>query len=227
MQVLYENCRQEMVDQDIPLQVTFTPEVAAALIDLAQLAQLTGSTTIENLDSIADKMLARLLLLCSAQRGAVFLGLDERLQSELRATHHTFLRTLVLEGINQETASALLSTLPLDNASEKPDPELTCWLTYRLSLGEFVIDRGHFSDDFLLPQEIEELLSDDYSPFLVRLPLDALLVLGWTAGDDSKCASVVERGHHLLPYVTNAMGAVIVGILQAERIHELEVTRIR
>jgi signal transduction histidine kinase len=216
-----------MVDQNIPLQETFTPEVAAALIDLAQLAQHTGSTTIESLDTIADKMLARLLVLCSAQRGAVFLGVDERLQSELHATHHKINRALALHGVNEEEAQALLSAFPVDNAGVKPDPVLACWLTYRLSLGEFMLERGQFSDDILSPHEIEELPSDDHLSLLVRQPLHALLVLGWTAEDDSECASVVERGHHLLPYVIDAMGAVIVGILQVERIHELEAARIR
>src|SRR6266480_3533456 len=174
-----------MVDQNIPLQESLAPEVAA-LIDLAQLAQHTGSTTIENLHTIADKLLARLLVLCSAQRGAVFLGVDERLQSELHATHHKIFRALALHGVDEEAAHALLS-----------------------------------------PHEIEELPSDDHSPLLVRQPLDALLVLGWTVENDGECASAVEKGHHLLPYVIDAMGAVIVGILQVERIHELEATRIR
>ncbi len=216
-----------MVDQNIPLQESLAPEVAAALIDLAQLAQHTGSTSIENINTIADKLLARLLLLCSAQRGAVFLGVDERLQSELHATHHKVFRALALHGVDEEAAHALLSALPMDNSSVKPDPELVCWLTYRLSLGEFMVERGYFLDDILSPHEIEELPSDDHSPLLVRQPLDALLVLGWTAENDSECASAVERGHHILPYVIDAMGAVIVGILQVERIHELEAARIR
>ena len=216
-----------MVDQNISLQETFAPEVAAALIDLAQLARHTGSTTIENLATIADKMLARLLVLCSAQRGAVFLGVDERLQPELHATHHKISRALALHDVDEETAHALLSALSMNNSSMKPDPELVCWLTYRISLGEFLLERGHFSDDILSPHEIEKLPSDDYAPLLVRRPLDALLVLGWTAKDDNECASVVERGHHLLPYVIDAIGAVIVGILQVERIHELEAARIR
>src|SRR3989440_10285901 len=216
-----------MVDQNIPLHETFAPEVAAALIDLAQLAQYTGSTTIENLDTIAGKMLARLLVLCSAQRGAVFLGVDERLQPELHATHHKISRALALHDVDEETAHALLYALSMNNSSMKPDPELVCWLTYRISLGEFLLERGHFSDDILSPHEIEKLPSDDYAPLLVRRPLDALLVLGWTAKDDNECASVVERGHHLLPYVIDAIGAVIVGILQVERIHELEAARIR
>jgi signal transduction histidine kinase len=216
-----------MVDQNIRLQETFAPEVAAALIDLAQLAQHTGSTTIEKLDTIADKMLSRLLVLCSAQRGAVFLGVDEHLLPELHATHHKIFRALALHDVDEETAHALLAALPTDTSSMKSDPELMCWLTYRLSLGEFMLDRGNFSYDILPPHEIEKFPSDDYSPFQVRQPLDALLVLGWTCEDDSECASAVERGHHLLPYVIDAIGAVIVGILQVERIHELEASRIR
>lgn len=216
-----------MVDQNIPIQETFAPEVAAALIDLAQLAQQTGSTAIEDLDTIADKMLARLLVLCSAQRGAVFLGVDERLQPELHATHHKIFRALALHGVDEETAHALLSALPMDNSSVKPDPELVCWLTYRLSLGEFFLEKEHFSYDVLSPHYIEHLPPDGTLPLLVRQPLDALLVLGWTTKEDDECASVVERGHHLLPHVIDAIGAVIVGILQVERIHELEAARIR
>ena len=216
-----------MVDQNIPIQETFAPEVAAALIDLAQLAQQTGSTAMEDLDTIADKMLARLLVLCSAQRGAVFLGVDERLQPELHATHHKIFRALALHGVDEETAHALLSALPIDNSSVKPDPELVCWLTYRFSLGEFFLEKEHFSYDVLSPHYIEHLPPDGTLPLLIRQPLDALLVLGWTTKEDDECASAVERGHHLLPHVIDAIGAVIVGILQVERIHELEAARIR
>ncbi len=216
-----------MVEQNIPLQESFAPEVAAALIDLAQLAQQTGSTTIESVDTVANKMLSRLLVLCSAQRGAVLLGVDERFKSELPTLHHKIFRALALHGVNEEEAQALLSAFPIGNASVKPDPALTCWLTYKLAIGEFRVEKGQFSHDILSPQEIEKLPADDHSPLLVRQPLDALLVLGWTAEDDNECASVVQRGHHLLPYVIDAMGAVIVGILQVERIYELEAARIR
>src|SRR6266704_3799991 len=216
-----------MVEQKIPLQESFAPEVAAALIDLAQLAQQTGSTTIESVDAVANKMLSRLLVLCSAQRGAVFLGVDESLQSELHSLHHKIFRALALHGVNEEEAHTLLSAFPIGNASVKPDPALTCWLTYKLTIGEFMVEKGQFSHVILSAQEIEKLPSDDHSPLLVRQPLDALLVLGWTAEGDNECASLVERGHHLLPYVIDAMGAVIVGILQVERIYELEAASIR
>lgn len=226
MQVYNEHCGQEMVDQNIPLQETFAP-VVAALIDFAQLAQQTGSTAIEDLDTIADNMLARLLALCSAQRGAIFLGVDDRLQSELLETRHKIFRALALHDVDEVRAHALLSALPVDNSNVNTDPESTCWLSYRLSLGEFYLEREQFSYNILSSYEIEQLHSDGTSPLLVRQPLDAFLVLGWTTEDDSGCASFVEKGNHLLPYVIDAIGAVIVGILQVERIHELEAARIR
>src|SRR5919108_3003525 len=156
-----------MVEQNIPLQESFAPEVVATLMDLAQLAQQTGSTTIESVDAVADKMLSRLLVLCSAQRGAVLLGVDERFKSELPTLHHKNFRSLALHGVNEDEAHALLSAFPMGNASVQPDPALTCWLTYKLAIGEFMVERGQFSDDFLSPQEIEKLPSDDTSPLLV------------------------------------------------------------
>lgn len=216
-----------MVEQNLPLQESLAPEVAVALIDLAQLAQHAGSTTIEGLETVAGKMLGRLLVLCAAQRGAVLLGVDEHVPSEPTSTHHKTFRALALHGIDEEEAHALLTTFPSTDSGVLPGPDLTCWLTYRLSIGEFMVESGQYSHDILSPQEIENLPSDGSSPVLTRQPLHALLVLGWTAENDSECASVVERGHHLLPYVIDAVGAVIVGILLVERIHELEAARIR
>jgi len=216
-----------MVEQNVPLQESLAPEVVAALIDLAQLAQHTSSTPIEALDDVADKMLARLLVLCSAQRGAVLLGVHEHFPSKLPVLHHKVFRALALNNIDEGEAYTLLNTFSVGDASLQPGADLECWLTYRLSLGEFMVERAQYVHDKLPPKEIEKLTADTTSPLIVRQPLQALLVLGWIAENDSECASAVERGHHILPYVIDAMGAVIVGILQVERIHELEAARIR
>lgn len=216
-----------MVDQKIPVQEIFAPEITATLLYLAQLAQHTGSTTIENLDAIAKNMLARLLVLCSAQRGAVFLGVDERIQPELHVPNHKVFRPLALQGVDEETAHALLSALPKDVSALQPDSELACWLTYRHSLGVFFLEKEHFSDTLYSSHTLEKKSADDTSPSLAKQPLDALLVVGWTAEDGSECTPMVEKARRLLPYVIDAVGAVIVGILQVERIHELEVTRNR
>jgi signal transduction histidine kinase len=216
-----------MVEQNLPLQESYAPEVAAALIDLAQLAQHAGSATIEVLNTVADKMLARLLTLCAAQRGAILLGVDERVAFEQPSSHLKAFRVIALHGIDEEEAHTLLATFPLADAGVQPGPDVTCWITSRLSIGEFMVESGQYSHDILSPQEMRNLPSDGWSPVLVRQPLRALVVLGWTVENDSECALAVERGHRLLPFVADAVSAVIVSILLVERVHELEASRIR
>ncbi|HEX9134505.1 MAG TPA: ATP-binding protein, partial [Ktedonobacteraceae bacterium] len=172
-------------------------------------------------------LLARLLALCAAQRGAVLLGVDERVMSELPSSHHKTFRALALNGIGEEEAHALLTTFPSADAGAQTGSDLTCWITYRLSIGEFMVESGLYSHDILSPQELRNLPSDGWSPELVRQPLHALVVIGWTVENDNECASAVERGHRLLPFVADAVCAVIVSILLVERIHELEASKIR
>jgi signal transduction histidine kinase len=216
-----------MVEQNLSLQESHAPEVVSALIDLAQLAQHAGSAAIEGLDTVADKMLARLLALCAAQRGAVLLGVDEHNVFEPTSLHHRAFRALSLDGIGEEEAHALLATFPPTDAGVQPGPDVTCWITYRISIGEFMVESGQYSNDILSPQELRNLPSDGLSPEFVRQPLHALLVIGWTVENDSQCAIAVERGHRLLPFVADAASAVIVSILLVERLHELEASRIR
>lgn len=216
-----------MVEQNLSLQESHAPEVVSALIDLAQLAQHAGSAAIESLDTVADKMLARLLALCAAQRGAVLLGVDEHNVFEPPSLHHRTFRALALQGIGEEEAHALLATFPPADAGVQPGPDVTCWITYRISIGEFMVESGQYSNDILSPQELRNLPSDGLSPEFVRQPLHALLVIGWTVENDSQCATAVEGGHRLLPFVADAASAVIVSILLVERIHELEASRIR
>jgi signal transduction histidine kinase len=216
-----------MVEQNLPSQESHAPEVTAALIDLAQLAQHAGSLTIESLDAVADQMLARLLALCAAQRGAVLLGADEHVAFEHPSSHYRAIRALALNDIGEEEAHVLLTSFPSIDAGLQPGPDFTCWITYRLSIDEFMVESGQYSHDILTPQEIRNLPSDGLSPVSVRQPLYALLILGWTVENDSECTSAVERGHRLLPFVAAAVSAVIVSILLVERIQELEASRVR
>ncbi len=220
-----------MVEQNLPLQGPLAPEVAAALVDLAQLAQYAGSATIDASDNVADKMLVRLLALCTAQRGAVLLGIDEGEPSEQHSSpstsHPKTFRVLALHGVGEEEAHALLTSFPPPAADVQPGPDMTCWITYKLSIGDFVVESEQPYQEILSPQEAVIPPVDVASPTLVRQPLHVILVIGWAAGDDSECASAVERGHHLLPFVADAAGAVIVNILLVERIHELQASRIR
>ncbi len=220
-----------MVEQNLPLQGSLAPEVAAALVDLAQLAQHAGSATIDALGLVADKMLVRLLALCCAQRGAVLLGIDEDEPSEqhslLSTSYPKTFRALALQGVGEEEAHAFLTTFPSSAADVQSSPDMTCWITYKLSLGDFMMESEQPYQQILSPYETMTAPFDETSPTSFRQPLHAILVIGWTIEDDNQCALAVERGHHLLPFVADAAGAVIVNILLVERIHELHASRIR
>jgi signal transduction histidine kinase len=220
-----------MVEQNLHLEGTLAPEVAATLIDLAQLAQRAGSATFDAADIVANELLGRLLVLCAAQRGAILLGVDEHVAPEQPSSPSsprpkTF-RALALHGIGEEEVHALLTAFSSTGTDTQPGPDMTCWITYRLPLGEFMVESEQSYQDVLSPQEVDALPSDGASPTLVRQPLHALLIIGWTTEKDSECALVVERGHRLLPFVIDAVSSVIVSILLVERIHELEAARIR
>jgi signal transduction histidine kinase len=220
-----------MVEHNSRLEETLAPEVAATLIDLAQLAQRAGSATFDVAGLVAHELLARLLVLCAAQRGALLLHVDEHgapeqppSPSSLRPT--TF-RALALHGIGEEEAHALLTAFPSTGAHAQPGPDMTCWITSRLPLGEFMVESEPSYQDVLSPQEVDALPTAGAPPTLVRQPVHALLIIGWTTENDSECALVVARGHRMLPFVVAAVSSVIMSILLVERMHELEAASMR
>jgi signal transduction histidine kinase len=220
-----------MVEQPVRLAESLAPEVAATLIDLAQLAHHAGSATFDGVGAVAHDLLARLLALCAAQRGAILLGVDEHEaplpSSSPSAVRPKAFRALAVQGIGEAEAQALLTAFPATGANAQPDPEMTCWITYRLPIGEFLVESEQSSQYVLSSQEIDVMPIDGASPTLVRQPVQALLVLGWTTENDSECALVVERGHRVLPFVVDAVSSVIVSLFLVERIHELEAARMR
>ena len=163
--------------------------------------------------------------------GAILLGVDEHEapepSSSLSSVRSKTFRALALQGIGEAEAQALLTAFPSTGFNDQPDPDMTCWITYRLPIGEFLVESEPSSQDVLAPQEIDALPIDGASPRLVRQPVQALLVLGWTTENDSVCALVVERGHRVLPFVVDAVSSVIVSLLLVERLHELEAARMR
>lgn len=202
-----------MVTQDLPLQGPLAIEVISTLRELAGLAQRAGSAPIESLGALAHTMLERLLTLCQAQSGAVLLTMPGQSGNgqfaQSAATSPRVLRTLALQNIREEDAYALLpafsSPAPAEGQMQSPS-DVSCWITSRLAIGEFMVE--HHVPDFM--------------PGHTRSPLQALLVLGWAGADEGMCAAAIERSHTLLPYIADAASAVIVSILQAERIQELE-----
>ena len=222
-----------MIAQDFSLEAPITSEITAAVIELAGLARQAGYATAETLNKIASALLRRLLVLCAAQRGAIFLSTQEHSDAQQCSMHSSSgdrdIRTLAIHGLHEEEAYAALSTFPpVDvNAGGRHGltiPDLACWMIHPLPLGEFMASSGlprSGQDDLTILDEQDELLTQG------KEPLQALIILGWHGLENHTCVWLAERSRTLLPLVANASSAVIVSILMAERIHKLEAVTTR
>jgi len=71
-------------------------------------------------------------------------------------------------------------------------------------------------------QDVETVQYITDHPSQTMLPLYALVVLGWTVADECARINMVERGRTVMPRIAEALGASVLNVLLAERIHELE-----
>src|SRR2546426_8376238 len=94
--------------QDKQASGPLASEVVAALRDLARMAQHAGSVVSDAQSGIATMLLERLLMLCAAQRGALFLtghpskASAENLLSSFSSSR--ILHTFAIHGISEEEA---------------------------------------------------------------------------------------------------------------------------
>jgi len=203
-----------MVAQDLPLHEPLASEVTTALIEFGQMSQHAGSAAFDALSTLASELLKRLVTLCAAQRGAMLLIGDlpdsllktsqastiaEQTAPDQGLSHlgAKSVRTLALYAIREEEAYGLLTAFPaarFTSLDAQTASDMSCWITYRLSIGDIVAEQ----------------------------PLHALLVLGWNGLEDGTSVIALERCRALLPFVADAAAGVIVSILLAERVHELE-----
>src|ERR1700730_12868596 len=122
-------------------------EITAALIDLAALTRRAACAAHAHLDAISHEMLERVLALCKAQRGAVLLseGHDSSRthgdSAQPTSDHAKASRALALHNIHEEDAHALLRVVPPAHAHIH-SAEMTCWITYGLSLNEVAGESG-------------------------------------------------------------------------------------
>ncbi len=194
-------------------------ETVAALRDLARMAEHAGSAVSDAPGSIASMLLERLLVLCAAQHGALFLTGHPSRESA-RDFLSSFpnsrnLHTFALYSISEEEAYALLQLFPSGDASTKTASGERSWNVYRLPLtAPFMQQQGHQEPGHAtIEQEAGQTTQ----------PLQAVLLLGWTGQENTeRTSSAAEKGRAILPFVAEAVGAVLVNILLAGRIHELE-----
>ncbi len=215
-----------MVLQDLRTYAVQTSEVMETMIDLARLAQRAG---IVMPDVIAGELLERLLTFCSAQRGAILLTSHPLPAGKMRpslapassSAKSTDLRTLVLHNIVEEEVQTLLTALPpVDRAAPETARE-TCWITYRLPLGEMAA--GSLRSSIPPLPKTEAMLAAG----MASQPVQALLIIGWADLPNSQDTTVVEQGYTALPLIADAIGAVIVSILLAERARDLRIAMTR
>jgi len=190
-------------------------EITAALIDLAALTRRAACAAHAHLDAISHEMLEYVLALCKAQRGAVLLagGHDSPQthgeSAQPTSDHAKASRALALHNIHEEDAHALLRVIPPAH-THIHSAEITCWITYGLSLNEVAGDSGSALD---VPLGASSHVEGGQN---------ALLVLGWSNESDEACASMIARCQTVLPLVADAVGAVVACIVMKERVQELE-----
>ena len=185
--------RDKMIPLDRPLQEPLQSDVTAILINLAKLAQRAGTASGDALNDLAHDLLERFLIACSAQQGAIVLMTPEGALAEQPMQRLKDPRLLALHKMREEDMHALLDAfVPTASVMERITGEKLDWITYRLPLVE----------------------KQD------RQSLYALLLLGW--GESAQDRAAIGQGQQVLPLLADAVASVIVTMLQAERLHELE-----
>ncbi|TMC24794.1 MAG: hypothetical protein E6J36_06735, partial [Chloroflexi bacterium] len=119
-----------MGKQDEQRDDPLAPEVIQALTDLARLAQQASSVAADAPERFAGLLLERLLALCAAQCGALFLTSGDRPLPEQERLPAFFyeegLRTVALRNINEERAHALLAVALDGEALVRDIPAASC-----------------------------------------------------------------------------------------------------
>jgi signal transduction histidine kinase len=179
-----------------PVDISLQSDMTALLIDLARLARRAGTASDNAQDGPMHGLLERLLIACAAQQGAIVLAAPETAFIEQLPQHPERIdgrRLLALHKMREKEVHALLTAvLPAANVVESITGEEFTGIIYRLPLAE-----------------------EQSRPFW-----DALLLLGW--GESARERPAVAPTRQMLPLLADAIASVLVALLQAERLHELE-----
>lgn len=196
-------------------------EVLEALVELTALGRRVNQVDDLSMQGAANGLLAYLLHLCRAERGAILLPQDRPHLAQFgsspaaQASGSRF-RALALYEMRAEDVAALLSSFP----AVAPAHPLagTIWRAYRLSHGEEQADAARC----LVPLP-------DVPAGLTEQAGTVWLVIGWVDQTDQEQAraALLARCSALLPPITNAVEAVIGTLLLKERMEELERKSVR
>jgi signal transduction histidine kinase len=207
--------KKEMKAQHPQVDERLKSEVLAAQRDMAQLSQY-GTASSAAPDAIATALLERLLLLCSAQGGALLLTtpkLADRKHSVLASfTSRKEFHLLVAEGMSEEEALAHLLAFSSEGAALPSPAHQACWLPWKLPVSLPL--PGHREQDDR--QERGEASEQ------TRERIQAFLILAWADQQEGSCARAVAKGQTILPLVAEVVATVLSNTLLVERVAELE-----
>jgi len=200
-----------------------TSEVMTALLDLARISQHVESAAAEAPEANATMLLERLLMLCEAQRGAILFAAPRPVEAM-----HTFVfppasrkafSTFALHNMNEEEAYALVATCSTEDAAIQSPPGQLCWVICQLPMS---VTQSEGQGPLAQREDSEKELSAPESSSHIFLPFYALLVLGWDENEERACITATKKGQAVLPLVADLAGSVLMNILLAERVYELE-----
>src|SRR5437764_4905531 len=177
-----------MGKQDEQRDDPLAPEVIQALTDLARLAQHASSVAVDAQDRFAGLLLGRILALCTAQCGALFLISRYKLPPVSEQEHVPAffaaggLRTLALRNMSEERAHALLAVASDGEALVQDIPAASCWLAFHCPLTHAFSPylRAGFS-----PSETPAVPAEHN--------VQIVLLLGWTGLNREQSVGVVEK----------------------------------
>src|SRR5947209_8412571 len=206
-----------MGKQDEQRDDPLAPEVIQALTDLARLAQHASSVAADARERFAGLLLERLLALCTAQCGALFLISRDKLPpvSEQEQVPAFFaaggLRTVALRNMSEERAHALLAVATDEEALVRDIPAASCWLAF------------HFPPTHAFSPHLPAEFSPTETPAVpAEHNVQIVLLLGWTGLQIEQSVGVVEKARSLLSRVADSVETVMQNLLLAERVRELE-----
>lgn len=192
-------------------------EVTPALQDLERLSQQSAAITANNASIVAVALLNRLVLLCGAQHGALFLvsphpsSSEQLLPSSL--LHEKVFYPLALYVLDEQEARRLLVPFSSERFWTSPSAHEPFWLFWKLPIALSPLD------------EDEEQRKKEHREPPPETPrhLRALFAFGWGEKTQETRSAVARKGGLILPLVADAVEAVLVNVLLTERLRELEV----
>lgn len=210
------------------MQVTWrnkrTPfEVIAALTDFARLSQQASallSAPLETPDTLALKMLTRLISLCHASAGTFVLSFqlpDITRRSLAVALTDSHMFPLVMRyKMNEEEVAAALTLFSIEGPDIQIPEGMPQTLIWR-RLIKMQSDEEHYHLPEASLEQIDSRSTSRPAPLAC-----VFFLLRWSGADQKTAIQALSSEQELLPLMADAVDAVIVNVLLALRVQDLE-----